>query len=149
MWPVLLVQFHFGVLMLEAGGDGEEVSLFIHPFPAQFCCSWMHLKGLIYTSQDHVSWCKCGQYWLHNFILEFWCFRQKEMEKELHHFYIHFLLNFGVLGCFWKVWFIAFRTMFHHINVANIGPASLVCTFDAWSRRRWGINLFIYQQALK
>src|SRR6266568_3572585 len=39
MWPVLVLQFHFEVLMFHRGGDGEGISLFYHPFPTHFLCS--------------------------------------------------------------------------------------------------------------
>ena len=41
----------------------ESISLFLHPFSAQFWCSLVHLKAVIYSFQDHFSTCKCGQYW--------------------------------------------------------------------------------------
>ena len=130
MWPVLVAQFHFGFLIFGAWRRWRWISLFLHPFPTQFWCSWMHLKGLIDSFQDHVSVCKCCQYWLHNLISKFWSLGQGEMRKEFHYFCTHFLLNFAGLWCIWKLSLIAFRTIFLLVNVASIGPPILFQTFD-------------------
>src|SRR5882762_129117 len=97
MWPVFIQKFHFGVLV-HGAGDGESISLFLHPFPAQFWSSCMCLKAIIHSFQEHLSMCKCGQYSSRNSISEFWSMVQ-EMGNQSHYFYTHFLLNFGVLAC--------------------------------------------------
>ena len=78
MWPLLVLQFHFKVLMFHTGGDGS-VSLFQHPILVQSGCSFFSLKDISYTFQDHVSICKCGQYWSCNVISSFWYFLQQGM----------------------------------------------------------------------
>src|SRR5437016_2779645 len=48
-----------------------SVSLLQHPILVQSGCSFFPLKEIFYTFQDHVSICKCGQYWSCNVISSF------------------------------------------------------------------------------
>ncbi len=120
-----------------------SVLLFQHPILAQFWCSLLLLKVIIHTFQGHVSMFQCGQYWSCNFISKLWCFTQEEMGRVYHYFNAQFLLNFGVLCCYWKWSFIPFRTMFQCFNVASIGPAISFRSFDVSHRRRWGGYIII------
>ena len=129
MWPVFVVQFKSAFLSFDAGGE-EDFPLFFHPFAAQFWCSWMGLKGLIYSFQEQLLVCKCGQYWSCNLISSFWSLGQGVMRREPHYSCTHFLLNFGVLWCIWKLSFIAFRTISLLVNLASIGPPISFQTFD-------------------
>ena len=60
-----------------------------------------------------------------------------------YYFNTQFLLNFGVLCCYWKCLFIPFRTMFQCFNVASIGPEISFRSFDVSHRRRWGGDTII------
>jgi len=143
MWPVGALQFHFGVLILGAGGDGKWMWFLLYPFPAQFWSSWVGMKAMIYSFQEHLSMCKCGQYSSCNSISEF-TFLVQEMGSEYDCFYTYFLFNFGVLGWVWKLWFIAFRNTFQCVNVASIGPEISSRSFDPWGSRRWEVNMIIF-----
>src|SRR6266567_2650951 len=60
-----------------------------------------------------------------------------------HYFNTQFLLNFGVLYCYRKQWFIPIRSMFQCVNVTSIGPAISFRSFDVSHKRRWGGYIII------
>ena len=76
MWPLLLLQFHFEVLMFHLVDDGGVYHYFNTQFLLNLCVLFFFQKAIIYTFQGHVSICKCGQYWSCNLISSFWCFLQ-------------------------------------------------------------------------
>jgi len=114
-----------------------SVSLFQNPILIQFGCSFFPLKAIIYTFQDHVSMCKCGQYWPCNFISKFGCFTQQAMGECIIISRFQFLLKSGVLFFPWKRWFIPSRTAFQCANVASISAIISVGMSATSPINRW------------
>ena len=103
MWPVLLLQFHFEFLMFPSARDGAVYHYFSPQFWFNLGVLFLPLKAIFYTFQEHVSKCKCGQYWSCNVISSFWCFLQQGDGGVYHYFWSHFFVFLGVLTWVWKV----------------------------------------------
>src|SRR6266700_2978193 len=99
MWPVLVLQFHFEVLMFHTGGDGECIII-----STPNSCSILVFFGATEIDILYLSGpCFNVSMWpvlVLQFHFEVLMFQQEEMERVYHYFNIQFLLNFSVLCCY-------------------------------------------------
>ena len=98
---------------------------------------WVGWEDIHHSFQNMSLLCESMEYWLYNFIFEFWSLMQQQEQRVSHFLKAHFWLNFGILFFPWKRFFIPFRTMFQCFNVTIIGSAFSCWSFDVSHRRWW------------
>ena len=106
-----------------------------------FVWYWVFWKDIHHSFQNMSSLCESMEYWLYNFIFEFWSMMQQQKQMVSDFLKTHFLLNFGILFFPWKQYFIPFSTMFQCFNVASIDSAISFRSFDVSQKRWWECNI--------
>jgi len=101
------------------------------------------------------------EYWLYNFISEFWSLMQRQKQRVSQNLKTYFWVkecmiistpnSYSIWVFFffpWKRFFIPLKTMFQCANVASIGSAISFRSFDVSHRRRWGVYDYFNTQFL-